>query len=107
MEAIDNGAPGGVATSGFLSFHEALVLSVRNVFFLSRRTSLLNARAAAGIAYLLIDLALACRTPMSEACVWGKPLTLGVSLLIVGGIVTVLTYVLLARNRHRDPKHDS
>ena len=72
---------------------------------LSRRFSLLIALALgflAGIAYPLIDLALACRTPTSEACVWGKaylPLTLGASLVIVGGIVTVLAYILLARKR--------
>jgi hypothetical protein len=73
----------------------------------SRRTSLLIALALglmAGTAYPLIDLALACRAPISEACVWGKaylPLTLGVSLVMVGGVVTLVTYLLLVRKRHR------
>ena len=73
----------------------------------SRRTSLLIALALglmAGTAYPLIDLALACRAPISEACVWGKaylPLTLGVSLVMVGGVVTLVTYRLLVRKRHR------
>jgi len=72
----------------------------------SRRTSLLIALALglmAGTAYPLIDLALACRAPISEACVWGKaylPLTLGVSLVMVGGVVTLVTYRLLVRKRH-------
>jgi hypothetical protein len=74
----------------------------------SRRISLLIALAlglVAGTAYPLIDLALACRAPISEACVWGKaylPLTLGLSLVIVGGIVTLVTYLLLVRKRHPD-----
>ena len=58
----------------------------------------------AGTAYPLIDLALACRAPTSEACVWGKaylPLTLDVSLVMVGGIVTLVTYLLLVRKRQR------
>ncbi len=77
---------------------------------LSRRTSFLIALALgflAAIAYPLIDLAIACRAPTSKACVWGKaylPLTMGLSLVVVGGAVTVLAYFLLARIRHRAPK---
>ena len=73
----------------------------------SRRTSLLTALdlgLVGGTAYPLIDLALACRAPISEACVWGTayfPLTLGVSLVLVGGIVTLVTYLLLVRKRQR------
>jgi hypothetical protein len=57
----------------------------------------------AGIGYPLIDLAVACREPVSEACVWGKaylPLTLGLSLFLVGGVVSVLAYLVLSRKRH-------
>jgi hypothetical protein len=53
-----------------------------------------------GLAYPAIDLFFACRAPASEACVWGKayfPLTLAVSVVVLGGIVTAVTYVLLAR----------
>ena len=85
----------------------------REIFYMpdfpmpSRRTSLLIALAlglVVGTAYPLIDLVLACRAPISEACVWGKaylPLTLGLSLVMVGGIVALLTYLLLVRKRHR------
>jgi hypothetical protein len=72
---------------------------------ISRRSSLLIALAIgllAGIAYPLVDLALACRAPVSEACVWGKaylPLTLGLSLVLVGGVVSALAYALLALKR--------
>ena len=74
---------------------------------LSRRSSLLTSLALgliAGTAYPFIDLVLACRAPISEACVWGKaylPLTLGLSLVMVGGTVALLTYLLLVRKRHR------
>jgi hypothetical protein len=62
----------------------------------------------AGIAYPFVDLALSCRAPASEACVWGKaylPLTIGASLVIVGGTATALVYVLLQR-RSRSKKND-
>lgn len=74
---------------------------------LSRRASLLIALSAgllAGIAYPFVDLALACRVPDSEACVWGKaylPLTLGLSVVIVGGAVAGLVYAALAWQRRR------
>lgn len=59
-----------------------------------------------GIGYPFIDVALACRVPVSEACVWGKaylPLTLGASVVVLGGPVTGLLYaVLLWRRRSRD-----
>ena len=58
----------------------------------------------AGTAYPLIDLALPCRAPTSEACVWGKaylPLNVRTEFSIVGGIVTLVTYLLLVRKRQR------
>lgn len=42
-----------------------------------------------------MDLTLACRAPISKACVWGRiyfPLTLGVVLVVLGGVVTALLY---------------
>ena len=55
-----------------------------------------------GIGYPFVDLVLACRRPISEACVWGKayfPLTLGVSVVILGGGVTGLLYAALMWRR--------
>lgn len=71
----------------------------------SRRFSLLIAVAVgliAGIGYAVMDVALACRVPTSEACVWGKayfPLALGASVLLVGGVVATLLYAVLAWRR--------
>lgn len=59
---------------------------------------------AAGIGYPFADIAIACRAPISEACVWGKayfPLTLAVSVVLLGGIVAGVLYGLLAW-RHND-----
>lgn len=60
----------------------------------------------AGIGYPFVDLALSCRDPISEACVWGKaylPLALSVSVVVVGGPVAGLFYaVLMWRRRSRD-----
>lgn len=75
---------------------------------LSRRAALLIALAAgllAGIGYPLVDLALSCRVPDSEACVWGKaylPLSFALSVVIVGGAIAGLLYAVLAR-RGREP----
>jgi hypothetical protein len=75
----------------------------------SRRTTLLKALAAGlgvGIGYPFVDVGLACRRPISEACVWGRayfPLTLGVSVAVRGGAVTATLYaVLMWRRRSRD-----
>lgn len=60
----------------------------------------LVAGALAGAAYPSVDLALACRQPSSEACVWGKayfPFTLGLSLVLVGGVTATVVYLLLRR----------
>ena len=73
---------------------------------LSRRSALLVALSgglAAGVGYPFLDLAVACRAPMSEACVWGKAyfsLTLTASVVFLGGIVTGVLYAVLARRRH-------
>lgn len=71
---------------------------------LSRRPFLtaLAAGLVAGAGYPIVDVLLACRAPISEACAWGKayfPLTLGVSLVLVGGLVTGVLYALLRRRR--------
>lgn len=61
---------------------------------------------AIGGAYPYVDFALACRTPDSEACVWGKayfPLTLGLSLVLLGGLSAGLTYAFLAWRRKNKP----
>jgi hypothetical protein len=54
--------------------------------------------AVVGAAYPIIDLALACRVPESEACVWGKAflaLSLGISIPLVGGVVAVVAYAFM------------
>lgn len=59
-----------------------------------------------GVGYPFVDVALACRVPISEACVWGKaylPLTLIVSVVFLGGAVTGLLYAVLIR---RPPSRD-
>jgi hypothetical protein len=78
-----------------------------------RRASLffsLLAGAVAGGGYPIIDLALACRKPVSEACVWGKAyfsLNLGLSLFFLGGAGAGLMYALLAWHRKRKGKTDA
>ena len=55
----------------------------------------------AGIGYPLVDLAVACRAPDSESCVWGKaylPFTFVLSVPIVGAVVAWIVHaVLVAR----------
>ena len=56
----------------------------------------------AGIGYPFVDIALACRVSTSEACVWGKayfPLTLGLSIVLVGGGVAGVVYAGLMWRR--------
>jgi hypothetical protein len=60
----------------------------------------------AGLAYPAIDLAMACRIPDSEACVWGKayfPLTLGLSVVLLGGVTAGLVYAALGWLRRSAP----
>jgi hypothetical protein len=78
---------------------------------LRRRTALLVGLASGlvvGLGYPYLDLAAACRIPDSEACVWGKayfPLTLGLSLVLLGGTTAGLVYPALSwrgKNRRGD-----
>lgn len=81
------------------------MLSHRFPFLTALSTGLI-----AGVGYPLVDLALACRAPISEACVWGKayfPVTLGVSVVVLGGVVTALLYALLGWRRHRPSRDGS
>jgi hypothetical protein len=67
----------------------------------SQRSSLLVAIGnglIVGVTYPFVDLGLTCRVTVTDACVWGKaflPLTLGASILLLGGMVTGLLYALL------------
>lgn len=78
---------------------------------LSRHFPFLTALAVgliAGVGYPFVDVTLACRVPISEACVWGKayfPLTLGLSVVVLGGAVTGLLYAVLIWRRRRQ-SHD-
>ena len=80
---------------------------------LRRRSPLLIALfvgALIGIGYPILDLAWACRSPESEACVWGKayfPLTVTISVVLLGGAAAGLLYVLLMRRRNRDRGNDA
>ena len=79
----------------------------------SYRSSLLIALSiglVVGIGYPVVDVALACRVPTSEACVWGKAyflLTLAVSVVLLGGVVTTLAYALLGWWRSRQSHDDA
>ena len=76
----------------------------------NRRSSFLVALtfgSLVGVGYPFVDLVIACRAPSSEACVWGKaylPLTLGISMVLLGGIATILVYAFLERRRR--PRSD-
>ena len=82
---------------------------------LSRRSSLFIALSSGlilGVGYPVVDVSLACRIPTSEACVWGKayfPLTVSISVVIVGGVVMGLVYAVLMwwrSRRSRDASYD-
>ena len=54
---------------------------------------------AVGVAIPFIDVAWSCRVPESEACVWGKAylsLSLSLSIPVIGIIVAVLAYAVMA-----------
>jgi hypothetical protein len=74
---------------------------------LRRRSSLLVAIGvglATAVAYPYVDLALACRVPASEACVWGKAyfrLTMALSVVVLGGAVSAVVYGFLMWRRRR------
>jgi hypothetical protein len=80
---------------------------------LSRRFPFLTALTVGlmvGAGYPIVDVALACRVPISEACVWGKayfPLTLGVSLVVLGGVVTGVLYAVLIWRQRRQARDDT
>ena len=71
----------------------------------SRRTSAIIALVVgpiAGAAYPFVQLALDCRAPQSEACVWGKsllPFTLAISVPLLGAVVSIAVFVLLEWRR--------
>lgn len=74
----------------------------------SRRAALIAALftgLVVGLGYPYLDIAAACRIPDSEACVWGKayfPLTLGLSLVLLGGPAAGLAYAALSwRRKHK------
>jgi hypothetical protein len=69
----------------------------------------LCAGVAVGVGYPYVEVALACREPGSEACVWGKAyfsLTLTVSLVFLGPVAAGVVYALLAWLRRRWWRHD-
>lgn len=80
---------------------------------LSRHAPLLIALfigAVIGIGYPFLDVALACRVPDSEACVWGKayfPLTLTISVVVLGGVAAGLVYAVLIWRRSRQGGKDA
>jgi phosphate/sulfate permease len=54
--------------------------------------------AAVGIAYPFVDVAVSCRAPDSEACVWGGAyfvLTLVVSVPLIGAVAAAVAYLCL------------
>jgi len=62
-----------------------------------------------GAASPFIDVALSCRAPESEACVWGKaylPLSLSISIPLIGSVVAVLAYALMAWRTRRAREND-
>lgn len=79
---------------------------------LTRRARLLTALATGALislGYPLLDLALACRDPVSEACVWGKAyvaLTPCSSAVFVGGAVVTGVHIGLTCRDQR-PRRDS
>lgn len=81
------------------------MLSPRFPFFTA-----LSIGLVVGAGYPFVDVALACRAPTSEACVWGKayfPLTLSVSVVVLGGVVTGLLYAVLIWHRRRQSRDDA
>lgn len=77
----------------------------------TRRASTITALVAglaAGALYPLIETAISCRAPDSEACVWGKallPLEIAVSAFVVGIPLAIVVFLALEwrrRGRGRD-----
>ena len=71
----------------------------------SRRTSAIVALVVGpgiGAACPFIQLALECRAPHSEACVWGKallPVSVTVSTVVIGALVAIGIFAVLERRR--------
>ena len=63
-----------------------------------------------GVAYPLIQLAVDCRAPDSEACVWGKaylPLSLALSVVVLGSVVAIVMFAVLEWRRRARGKEDA
>ena len=69
------------------------------------RNAALLVGVLAGVGYALWEIAGDCRVASSEACFWGKEyflLTLGASVVLIGGTVAALVYAgLMWRHRRR------
>jgi len=64
----------------------------------------------AGAGYPLVELAIDCHAPSSEACFWSKELflfTFASSILIIGGAVAGLVYGGLMWHRRRQSRTDA
>ena len=62
---------------------------------------------AAGVALPVVQVLLACRTPASEACVWGKsmlPLTISISAVLVGAFFALAIFGVLEARRPPPPE---
>lgn len=60
--------------------------------------------AAVAVAIPLVRLWIACRDPLSEACVWGRaylPLSIGLYLLLAGPVVFLLVHLIDVKLRRR------
>jgi len=79
----------------------------------NRRSDLISALVAgllAGVGFAAVDFAIDCRAPSSEACFWAKylfPLSMGLSVVVVGGVVAGLAYAGLRWFRRRQSSNDS
>ena len=63
-----------------------------------------------GVAYPLIQLAVDCRAPDSEACVWGKaylPLSLALSVVVLGSVVAIVMFAVFEWRRRVHEKKDA
>ena len=64
---------------------------------------------AAGVALPFLQVYMECRTPQSEACVWGKallPVTISISAVVVGAFVAMALFGILEARRPPQPDPD-
>ena len=64
---------------------------------------------AAGVALPFLQVSMECRTPQSEACVWGKsllPVTVSISAVFVGAFVAMALFGILEARRPPEPEPD-